>query len=71
MQDMAKKVLFYQPGWYLAWNGIAEENNTLLSLFRLQQVASYAVFDDDDRNKLVLYNMVPRAAISPPLGISE
>jgi hypothetical protein len=68
---MAKKVLFYQPGCYLAWNGIAEENNTLLSPFRLQQVASYAVFDDGDRNKLILYKMAPRAAISPSWGISE
>lgn len=66
-QDMAWKVSLYQPGWYLVWNGIAPENNTLLSPFRLEEIASYPVFDDDDRNKLILYKMLRRPVISPPL----
>jgi hypothetical protein len=64
---MARKVLLYQPGWYLVWNSIAQENSTLLSPFRLQEVASYPVFDDDDRNRLILYKMMRGAVISPPL----
>jgi hypothetical protein len=71
-QDMAEKVARYNPGWYLAWNGIADENHTLLSPFQMIEIASYPVFDDDDRNKLILYKMVRRAEAStslPPAGI--
>ncbi len=59
-QDMAQKVLLYQPGWYLAWNGIAEEHRAPLVPFQLEEVASYPVFDDDERNQLILYKMVRR-----------
>jgi hypothetical protein len=65
-QDLAQKVMRYQPGWYLAWNSIAEENRVALSPFQLEEVASYPVFDDDERNKLILYKMVRRPDASPP-----
>jgi len=65
-QDRSQKVLAYQPGWYLAWNGIAPENDALLSPFRLDPVASYPIFDDDDRNKLILYRMVRRPGTPTP-----
>ncbi|MGA3373493.1 MAG: glycosyltransferase family 39 protein [Terracidiphilus sp.] len=65
-QDLAQKVTRYQPGWYLVWNGIAEENRAALSPFQLEEVASYPVFDDDERNKLILYRMVRRPDASDP-----
>jgi hypothetical protein len=63
-QDMAQKVLLYQPGWYLAWNGIAEEHRAPLVPFRLEEVSSYPVFDDDERDQLILYKMARRADAS-------
>jgi hypothetical protein len=57
-EDMPKKLASYQPGWYLAWNSIAEENHDLLSPYAMQEAARYRVFDDDDRNELILYRMV-------------
>ena len=59
-EDLAEKVARYQPGWYLAWNDVAQENEDFLSAFRLEKMASYPVFDDDDRNTLILYKMVRR-----------
>jgi hypothetical protein len=60
-EDMAKKLASYQPAWYLAWNGIADENRDLFSPYAMQEAARYRVFDDDDRNELILYRMVRRA----------
>lgn len=62
--DMAQKVASSQPGWYLAWNPIAPENEPKLSPYRLEKTATYRVFDDDDRNLLVLYKMVRRDGAS-------
>jgi hypothetical protein len=60
-EDMAEKALRYQPGWYVAWNGVGdEERKTFLAPFRLEEVARYPAFDDDERNELILYKMVPR-----------
>jgi hypothetical protein len=57
--DLAQKITRSQPGWYVAWNGVGTEIQTALSPRKLQQVASYPVFDDDDRNMLILYRIVP------------
>jgi len=65
-QDTARKVSLYQPGWYLVWNDIAQENQAMLAPFRLEEAASYPVFDDDERTKLILYKMTPRADSAPP-----
>src|SRR5580658_5291321 len=54
-EAMAEKVARYQPGWYLEWNDVAEEDHEFLTDYRLEKVASYPVFDDDDRNVLTLY----------------
>jgi hypothetical protein len=56
-EAMAEKVARYQPGWYLAWNDVAEEDHEFLTDYRLEKVASYPVFDDDDRNVLTLYKL--------------
>lgn len=59
-EDVAEKVARYQPGWYLEWNGIAPENEAFLAPYRLEKMASYPAFDDDDRTVLILYRMVRR-----------
>jgi 4-amino-4-deoxy-L-arabinose transferase-like glycosyltransferase len=58
-QDLGQKVLAYQPGWYVGWNELDQDIMDSLSAFRLDEVANYAVFDREDRNRLKLYRMVP------------
>lgn len=60
-EDLDRKVAEAQPGWYLTWNGISPDDDSMLSPFRMEKVAAYAVFDDDDRNVLMLYRMVRRS----------
>lgn len=55
IDDMAAKVARYKPGWYLAWND--ENENDVLAGHRLVPVASYRIFDDDERTTLVLYEI--------------
>jgi hypothetical protein len=56
-EDMGKKLASYQPGWYLVWNKIDPENEWFLAPYRLEKMASYPAFDDDERTTLVLYKM--------------
>ena len=58
-QDLAQKVSLYQPGWYVGWNEMDQDILDSLSAFRLDQVASFPAFDRDQRNRLILYRMVP------------
>ena len=58
-QDLDQKVSLYRPGWYVGWNDLDQDILESLSAFRLEQVASYPVFDREDRNRLNLYRMVP------------
>jgi hypothetical protein len=60
MEDMAAKLESYQPGWYLTWNSISPEDESFLSPYRLEKMASYPAFDDDERTPLILYKMTPR-----------
>jgi hypothetical protein len=62
LEDMDAKVASYKPGWYLAWKSAAEIGPKSVFSMGLEVVGSYRVFDDDDRNRLVLYRMVPLAA---------
>ena len=55
IDDMAAKVARYKPGWYLAWND--ENENDVLAGHKLVPVASYRIFDDDERTTLVLYEI--------------
>ena len=59
-QDLGQKVSLYQPGWYVGWNEMDQDILSSLSAFRLDQVASFPVFDLDTRNRLILYRMVPQ-----------
>jgi hypothetical protein len=61
LEDMSQKVGTYKPGWYLGWNGVDEGTLELLSDYRLEEAGTYPAFDDDDRNRLVLYRMIPRS----------
>jgi 4-amino-4-deoxy-L-arabinose transferase-like glycosyltransferase len=59
-QDLEKKVLVYQPGWYVGWNDPDQDIVDSLSAYRLNEVANFPVFDRPDRDRLKLYRMVPR-----------
>jgi 4-amino-4-deoxy-L-arabinose transferase-like glycosyltransferase len=56
-QDLGQKVSIDQPGWYVGWNELDQDIMGFLSAFRLNQVASFPVFDRDQRNRLILYRM--------------
>jgi hypothetical protein len=58
-EDLTEKVSHYQPGWYVSWNDLDQDFLESLTDYRLDQVASYPVFDHEDRNQLKLYRMVP------------
>ncbi len=58
-EDLTEKVSRYQPGWYVSWNDLDQDILESLTDYRLDQVASYPVFDHEDRNRLKLYRMVP------------
>jgi hypothetical protein len=60
-EEMAQKVVRYQPGWYLAWKDTEPEKQSSLSGFQLEKVASYPAFDDDDRGALTIYKMVRKS----------
>jgi len=58
--DLPYRIHMYHPGWYAAWNEI--DPGTLEDLrtqYSLQRVARFHAFDDDDRNVLVLYKLIP------------
>ncbi len=58
--DLPYRLRTYQPGWYAAWNEIDPGTlEDLHSLYSLRRVASYHAFDDEDRNVLVLYKLIP------------
>jgi hypothetical protein len=56
-QDLGQKVSLYQPSWYVGWNELDQDIMGFLSAYRLKQVASFPVFDRDQRNRLILYRM--------------
>jgi hypothetical protein len=64
--DLPERIRRYQPGWYAAWNeldpGTLEDLHTQ---FDLQEVANFPAYDDEDRNNLILYRLIPRAAEAP------
>jgi Dolichyl-phosphate-mannose-protein mannosyltransferase len=64
--DLPERIRRYQPGWYAAWNeldpGTLEDLHTQ---FDLEQVATFPAYDDEDRNNLILYKLIPRQAEAP------
>jgi 4-amino-4-deoxy-L-arabinose transferase-like glycosyltransferase len=57
-EDLDKKAASYRPGWYVGWNDLDQDILGDLSAFRLDKVATFRVFDNDQRNLLTLYRMV-------------
>lgn len=57
------RIARYRPGWYAAWNEL--DPGTLEDIhaagYRLLPVAHWLALDDEDRNNLILYRMVPTA----------
>jgi 4-amino-4-deoxy-L-arabinose transferase-like glycosyltransferase len=64
--DLPERIRRYQPGWYAAWNeldpGTLEDLHTQ---FKLEQVANFPAYDDEDRNNLILYKLVPLQSETP------
>ena len=56
---LSAKIQRYRPGWYVAWNGVGPDELEAMKGYRLEQVAQYHAFDDDDRRVLLLYRMAP------------
>ena len=57
---LRQKLALYRPGWYAAWDDL---DPVLLADLRAQYsveaVAAFNAFDDDDRDTLVLYKLIP------------
>jgi hypothetical protein len=57
---LAEKIATYHPGWFLAWNSVNSAQLRALEGYRLVKVATYPVFDDDERDQLILFRLDPR-----------
>ncbi|HYK34847.1 ArnT family glycosyltransferase [Alloacidobacterium sp.] len=58
--DLPYRIHTYRPGWYAAWNEIDPETlEDLHTQYHLQRVTSFHAFDDEDRDVLVLYKLIP------------
>jgi hypothetical protein len=54
------RVAAYRPGWFATWNDVEDDKmDALAPMFRLHRVLSIPVFDDPDRNLLILYRLDP------------
>ncbi len=60
MEDRATFIARSRPGWYLIWNQIDPPFRPVLAPYQLDEAARFQVFDNDDRNLLILYRMDPR-----------
>jgi hypothetical protein len=57
---LADRVATFRPGWFAAWNDVEDDKmEALAPLYRLERVAAIPVFDDPDRNLLILYRLDP------------
>ncbi len=66
----AERVAMYQPGWLVSWND-TPPNPEAFANRTLQKMASYPIFDDEDRTTLILYEIDPRAAgFTEPTGVT-
>jgi 4-amino-4-deoxy-L-arabinose transferase-like glycosyltransferase len=59
LEDLGEKAAHYRPGWYIGWNDLDQDILASLAAYRLEKVATYRVFDHDERDLLTLYRMVP------------
>ena len=59
--DLDTKIARYHPGWYLGWTGLPREYSSAFAPFRVEEVARFHVFDDPERDTLILYKLAPRS----------
>lgn len=60
VMTLPERVAKYRPGWFATWNDVEDDKmDALAPLFRLVRVATIPVFDDPDRNLLILYRLDP------------
>lgn len=60
------RVAEYRPGWFATWNDVEDDKmESLAPLYRLQRVLAIPVFDDPERNLLILYRLDPVGAPGP------
>ena len=59
--DLPTRIERYRPGWYAQWNDL--DPGTLDEIheagYKLRPVAHWHAFDDEDRDELILYRMLP------------
>jgi hypothetical protein len=61
------RVAAYRPGWFATWNDVEDDKmDALAPGFRLVRVMSVPVFDDPDRNLLILYRLEPVGSPGKP-----
>jgi hypothetical protein len=65
--DLPDKLAIYKPGWYAAWDDLDPVTvRDLHTHYTLEQAASFSAFDDDDRDTLILYKLIPNPVPRPP-----
>jgi hypothetical protein len=65
--DLPVRVRAYHPGWYVAWNQVEDDKmDALTPLYHFQRIAAFPVFDDPERNLLILYRLDPATPDEPP-----
>jgi hypothetical protein len=65
--SLDERVKQYRPGWYAAWNELDDDKaDSLTRLYQPVRVASFPVYDDPDRNLLILYRLDPLAQPQGP-----
>jgi hypothetical protein len=63
LQDRVKQ---YRPGWFVTWNEVDDDKaDSLTPLYQMQRIAAFPVYDDPDRNLLILYRLDPLAEPRP------
>jgi hypothetical protein len=67
-EPLADRIARYQPGWFASWNDV--DGGTLEDIhtrYRLVREASFVALDDEDRDQLILYRMMPLPG--PDVGV--
>ncbi|HEY4358070.1 MAG TPA: glycosyltransferase family 39 protein [Acidobacteriaceae bacterium] len=59
-EDLGSRAARLKPGWLLVWTGVGPEERQQLTPFDLEPVDSYRIFDNADRDNLLLYRLKPR-----------
>ncbi len=57
-EELPAKVRRYDPEWFVAWNGVGDDDRAALAGYRMEKVSTYQVFDDRERDILILYQLI-------------